>query len=897
MDVRTDLFSLGMTLWFLTEGRAPEGGSSAEIAASRLNRESYAARLPANLPLPFREVLGRLLEKDRKNRFATAADVFKSLNACAAALGFRRARDYTEPAAVIEWEDTETPDKETLDSAKVEPIEIETVDAPLSSEFNIVARINEDFTGLNYIAEDLKRKGAKSILHVLHPLLLEDVSALDCFRLHFAQLIRTDVAEIVRPTTIKRYSDYVAVISDKPGGTDLLSVLRTERTVPLIAAAPLLGKIADACDALCAAGLPGVQLAPGRISVEWTDEVGPTNSKRAQPLSTSQVRLFPRFLAVKEAPELARLNEPEDASSTMTTDMLGDPARADNMPEHFATLLYRVVAGRNCPIAASLSTQAYVAIPGLSEQSNRILAMVIARQVEDSSCGKVLREVLNAEGIRARVPDHFSAGFTTRPGSSTVSPLATPPSTPVERTPATARSWKPPAVSTPTPTPIVTKAVPPTVLVTPSPVAVPPSVATPPVARQSPAAEPATQLPVLRQETPAAPPPSLPKERAADVADVAEVKTDSPRVIETRVPPPETAVREIVKLEIAPAPVEARTKEPTPEKLSATVETRPKKASAPVARQERKIEELKKPADTPPTAPKPREEVPVAAATKISPPPVEKPMLITPKILPAPVPEVPIIREASPIEINEEPEPWDLRKLKPIAIGIAALLAVSLSYVGVKALTKAPVKSQTTNHPNTMLVDRPLPAAVQVAKTSESAVPQVATARETAASAPTNPVTEPEAGANTVPPNQSPETVALAPTNPAPAPNSMQHVGPPNQDAMPTTETAHKQDAVGQSPLFTQPAQPQIAPKPEQENASNASRRTRSADTSTRTASSGQAAASKSSGAGHSVARSSSGRPANPAPQPPAQRAPVAPKAPRSEPAHRPAFEGGVPGG
>src|SRR5881409_3545522 len=149
MDVRTDLFSLGMTLWFLMAGRAPESGSSAEIAASRLNRESYAARLPVNLPLQFRDVLGRLLEKDRKNRFATAADVFTALNACAAALGFRQARDYTEPAAAIEWEDAETPDKEALDSTKIEPIEIQELNAPLTSEFNIVTRINEDFTGLN----------------------------------------------------------------------------------------------------------------------------------------------------------------------------------------------------------------------------------------------------------------------------------------------------------------------------------------------------------------------------------------------------------------------------------------------------------------------------------------------------------------------------------------------------------------------------------------------------------------------------------------------------------------------------------------------------------------------------------------------------------------------------
>ncbi len=407
MDVRTDLFSLGMTLWFLTEGRAPEGGSSAEIAASRLNRESYAARLPATLPLPFREVLGRLLEKDRKNRFATAAEMFTALNACAAALGFRRARDYTDPAAAIEWEDTETPDKEALDSTKVEPTEIEEVNAPLTSQFNIVTRINEDFTGLNYVGEAIGAKGALSILHVLHPMLLEDESAFKSFRLHIAQLMRVDAVEIMRPKAIKRYSDYVAVISDKPGGTDLLSVLRTEGTVRLIDAAPLLEKIADACDQLCAAGLPGAQLAPGRIFVESANDG----------LSKAQARLCPRYLAVSEAPELARMNEPEDVSSTMTTDMLGDPGRADNMGEHFASLLYRVVAGRNCPVAASLAGQGYVAVPGLSEQSNRILSMVLVQPIaplpsralgDRPRCQRRPRRQLLQNLFHRRFPSHLS---------------------------------------------------------------------------------------------------------------------------------------------------------------------------------------------------------------------------------------------------------------------------------------------------------------------------------------------------------------------------------------------------------------------------------------------------------------------------------------------------------
>ena len=522
MDVRTDLFSLGMTLWFLTAGRAPEGGSSAEIAASRLNRESYAARLPATLPLPFRDVLGRLLEKDRKNRFATAAEMFTALNACAAALGFRRARDYTDPAAAIEWEDTETPDKEPLDSTKVEPTEIEEVNAPLTSQFNIVTRINEDFTGLNYVGEAIGAKGAMSILHVLHPMLLEDESALKSFRLHIAQLMRVDVVEIMRPKAIKRYADYTAVISDKPGGTDLLSLLRTEGTVRLIDAAPLLEKIADACDQLCAAGLPGAQLAPGRIFVESANDG----------LSKAQVRLCPRYLAVSEAPELARMNEPEDVSSTMTTDMLGDPGRADNMGEHFASLLYRVVAGRNCPIAASLAGQGYVAVPGLSEQSNRILSMVIARQVEDSSCGKVLREILNAEGIVPRVPGHSSAGFTQRPGSSTVSPLATPPTAPVDRTPAKARPWKPPTLSTPAPVPAVARPVPPPVPVTPLPT---PVVAMPP-------SSPTTHVPA-----------TSPKEPAPVVS---EVKVESKRPIEPAVPAVSEPMVELKRaIEKAPAPL------------------------------------------------------------------------------------------------------------------------------------------------------------------------------------------------------------------------------------------------------------------------------------------------------------------------------------------------------
>ena len=112
-----------------------------------------------------------------------------------------------------------------------------------------------------------------------------------------------------------------------------------------------------------------------------------------------------------------------------------------------------------------------------------------------------------------------------------------------------------------------------------------------------------------------------------------------------------------------------------------------------------------------------------------------------------PAPKVPVTPPRS-ADVEEEPQFWDARKLKPIGIGIAALLAISVSYVGVRALTKPSVKPPP-------IVAQPSPAAPQpIATTSETAAPQIATATETAAPALTNSPSVPEAAQNVAPPNQ-----------------------------------------------------------------------------------------------------------------------------------------------
>jgi len=103
LDQRSDLFSFGVTLWWLLIGKNPFGDlKRGPLIADRVGPSSYADSLPENLDPEARPLLEGLLEKNADKRIATAHEVVERLTASGGAMAPSAAEGPATPALILE---------------------------------------------------------------------------------------------------------------------------------------------------------------------------------------------------------------------------------------------------------------------------------------------------------------------------------------------------------------------------------------------------------------------------------------------------------------------------------------------------------------------------------------------------------------------------------------------------------------------------------------------------------------------------------------------------------------------------------------------------------------------------------------------------------------------------
>jgi serine/threonine-protein kinase len=78
LDVRSDIYSLGICLFFMLEGRPPFAGNVAELIAAHARRPLPALTAP-DLPPALPDILDRMTRKNREERFPSPLDLMRAL--------------------------------------------------------------------------------------------------------------------------------------------------------------------------------------------------------------------------------------------------------------------------------------------------------------------------------------------------------------------------------------------------------------------------------------------------------------------------------------------------------------------------------------------------------------------------------------------------------------------------------------------------------------------------------------------------------------------------------------------------------------------------------------------------------------------------------------------------
>src|SRR5260221_7703767 len=85
LGIRSDIYSLGVTLWYLLSGKRPFSGSVGEVMVAQIIKPPPFDQLP-HLPEPVLELLRRMLAKSPDDRFQTPPEVQDAVEAIAARL-------------------------------------------------------------------------------------------------------------------------------------------------------------------------------------------------------------------------------------------------------------------------------------------------------------------------------------------------------------------------------------------------------------------------------------------------------------------------------------------------------------------------------------------------------------------------------------------------------------------------------------------------------------------------------------------------------------------------------------------------------------------------------------------------------------------------------------------
>ena len=356
LDVRSDIFSLGLTLWHLLAGGYPLGSQKEhELINDRIDDQAYVDRFPKEWPSALSSLLGRMLEKKPAKRFRDFGELTRVLEDCIDSLA------------------------DTNGGRDIKPAKGKA--APLKEYFTQIDRKKKRPLGILHTARMLPTDGVGDP-SPCHFLLLEsdlDYGTMDALLGVVENITANPHPNIAALDWQETLDGQALVIHSPPDGQTLLNTIRKEGKHALASVHHLLEQAASANDHARSLGIE-LNAHPRDVYLLFD--------------FTGTRLLFTVSLPGDDAHEAGL------TGGTIAGTMIGEGpmAAGDSTLMDFATLLYWMVSARMPVSAAYVNPNAYKAIEGLGETGNSLIRDALCRRW-NGSCLEFFTAICREEGL------------------------------------------------------------------------------------------------------------------------------------------------------------------------------------------------------------------------------------------------------------------------------------------------------------------------------------------------------------------------------------------------------------------------------------------------------------------------------------------------------------------
>jgi serine/threonine protein kinase len=392
LDVRSDIYSLGVTLWYMLSGKRPFSGSVGEVIVAQVIKPPPFEQL-AQVPEPVIALLRRMLAKSPDDRFQTPEELQTAVEAAADEL----ASDFSTVTDRLWRGFATTPSGKEDDPVmkdQAEPVLLTTpgsarfdnylaieVGALAADRYRLVSEEREGSGGRFFRAKDEKAIAGQPTevgLKLLHPGIAADPELIELLENEIGVIQQATHPHLVRYWRLEQSSPGPWLVREWLHGFLLYDLLRWRQSLRAAELLALLEPLATTLDFVSSQGLGLVDVSVRKILVTRPLDSGSeefAEFARGDTLELNRCRLLLNPLSL--APLLFRSRSGWDrqtivpSSGVLSITQAQAGIRGSKAVRLYGRLVYELLSG-HAPIRGA-DPQQYTPLPELDQSGNETL--------------------------------------------------------------------------------------------------------------------------------------------------------------------------------------------------------------------------------------------------------------------------------------------------------------------------------------------------------------------------------------------------------------------------------------------------------------------------------------------------------------------------------------------